>query len=345
MKNQPSAAPHMELDIKLDLGLTGDGKISEPEPVNIKELAEIGLFHGADVAALEKPLSSCVMLTLVPGQKLVSIGQLNPKVFFLIDGQLKLYTEASVNKPIGIVDVGQSAGLISAIKELPSTESIVASEQSRVLVMGIDTLKLLIMQSHPLASRFALMLMQCARGEHYVPTDGSAAGKGGHIGYVDELTGLHNQRWIEKMLSRLIMRHSKEDKPLSVIMCDIDKFKDFNKDFGEMLENQALSTVAQIMLANVRPTDMIARFDLDVFLLLLPDTDISGAKMLAIRLQEVVSKTDIVIPSECVLPPVTMSFGVAQLKGFVSDEVFISDVKVALDGAKKSGGNWVKAIE
>jgi diguanylate cyclase (GGDEF)-like protein len=278
------------------------------------------------------------------GQKLLDVGQLNSRVYFLIEGQLRLFDSATSTKAFGLVDMGQSAAMLSAVEQKPSPEAIIASEDCRVLVVELNTLVAMSSKSREVAHNFSVLLIKCLRGEHYLAYDGSAGTNVGRISYVDELTGLHNNRWLRRIMPRLIMRHSKDRKALSLIMCDIDKFKTFNEDFGESLENQALSTVAQLMMENARPTDMIVRYELDVFLLLLPDTDLTGARQLATRIQEVVSKKYITIPNECVLPPVTMSFGVTQLKGFVSDEVLMGEVKVALEEAKKHGGNWVEAI-
>ncbi|MDH5649774.1 MAG: GGDEF domain-containing protein [Gammaproteobacteria bacterium] len=336
----------MELDIEIDYGISGDGKTNKTEKPKIDELGEIGLFKDADLKELESLIASGVVMNLSAGQALLKAGQLNPKVYFLIEGQLKLYNEASKNKAFGVIDMGQGAGFMSAIEQKPSPESVVASEDSRVLVMDLGNLIAMSNKSHAVAKNFAVILFQYIRGQYYLPLDGSANGKHtGRISYIDELTGLHNKRWLNRMLPRLIMRASKDQKPFSVILCDIDKFKTFNEDFGESLENQALVTVAQIMLENARPTDMIARYDLDAFLLILPETDIQGARALATRLRDAVCKTNIVIPNECVLPPVTMSFGLKQLKGFVSESLFVEQAKQVLQKAKKSGGNWISDDE
>ena len=344
MKANSNTAQEMELDIEIDLGIVGDGNSAKREDVNPEELADVELFKDANIKDIEPFLASCFVLVLKGGQKLLDVGQLNSRVYFLVEGQLRLFDSAANNKAFGLVDIGQSAGMLSAVEQKPSPEAIIASEDSRVLAVELNTLVAMSSKSREVAHNLSVSLIKCIRGEHYIAYDGSAGTNVGRISYVDELTGLHNNRWLKRIMPRLIMRHSKDQKPLSLIMCDIDKFKTFNEDFGESLENQALSTVAQLMMENARPTDMIVRYELDVFLLLLPDTDLTGAKQLATRIQEVVSKADIIIPNECVLPPVTMSFGVTQLKGFVSDEIIISEAKIVLEDAKKHGGNWVEAV-
>ena len=73
----------------------------------------------------------------------------------------------------------------------------------------------------------------------------------------------------------------------------------------------------------------------------MPDTDLQGARILAERLCEVVSQTGIVLPKACILPPVTISVGVVQLKAFVAGEKLLLDAAAAVVRAKEQGGNTV----
>jgi diguanylate cyclase (GGDEF)-like protein len=120
------------------------------------------------------------------------------------------------------------------------------------------------------------------------------------------------------------------------MMFDIDQFMTFHADFGEEVANQALYTIAQLLVENVRPTDLYARYQEDKFLVVLPDTDLEGAKVLATRIQEVIRETQISIPGECLLPPLTASCGLVQMQAFVSAGKLLEDVEAAMKRAKEA---------
>lgn len=123
------------------------------------------------------------------------------------------------------------------------------------------------------------------------------------------------------------------------MMVDIDYFKRFNDKFGHAAGDQALHAVAQIMLHNVRPTDMLARYGGEEFVALLPDTDLAGAKMAAERIRCAVADAVIMMSDESLLPAVTISIGVAQRQPSMSVETLLAAADAALYRAKANGRN------
>jgi len=96
-----------------------------------------------------------------------------------------------------------------------------------------------------------------------------------------------------------------------------------------------------LLLDKARPTDPIARYKEDRFVVVLPGSDMHGAWVLAKRLCKTISETNIIIPNECVLPPATASFGITELKDLISDDALLSDAERALESAQHKGGNAV----
>ena len=160
MNTKANLAQEMELDIELDLGIVGDGKSAEREDVNPEELADVELFKDANIKEIEPFLASCIVLVLKGGQKLLDVGQLNSRVYFLIEGQLRLFDSATNNKAFGLVDMGQSAGMLSAVEQKPSPEAIIASEDSRVLVVELNTLVAMSSKSHEVAHNLSVSLIK-----------------------------------------------------------------------------------------------------------------------------------------------------------------------------------------
>jgi len=222
--------------------------------------------------------------------------------------------------------------VLSAIDQRPGTETVVANEDSRLLAIDINTTFKLSRQFHPLACRLAELLVLCFRGENYVPLDKHVPRLNRRrVSYVDELTGLHNARWLQRILPRHINRSSTNQRPLSLVMVAIENFDDFKNDFGETIAEHALRTVGQMIMDNARPTDMYAHHEENRFVIILPETDREGAGVLALRLAETAGETKIVIPNECALPPVTLLFGIVQIEKFCSGEALLADANKALE--------------
>ncbi len=128
---------------------------------------------------------------------------------------------------------------------------------------------------------------------------------------------------------------------MSLIMADVDHFKDYNDQFGCAAGDHVLYAVAQTLMNNVRPTDLVARYGGETFSIVLPDTDIVGAKIVAEQLRGTVGEAVITMSDESILPPVTVSLGVAQMKAHEPWEKLVANADAALTRAKADGRNCV----
>lgn len=339
--NEGQGALSMELDIDLDMGITPDPEKTIRE-VSADDFSGLSFFKGVEQEVIDELVPDCQFITYDASLTVLGVGQLNPRVYFLIDGQLQIKAENNATKASGIVDVDNAIGVLSALDGRPSGHAIVAAEKSEIL--AIDPLRLMSVseKSHVLSRNWATLLVECIKGDNVISADGSQdKSPERRITYVDSVTGVHNNRWLERGLSKFIMRHSTNNEPLSLAMVDVDKFTDFKEEFGEDLAGQVLCTISQVILDNARPTDSIVRYKDDIFVVILPGTDLEGARAFASRLREAIAEKDIEIPNECVLPPVQASAGITTLSGFVSDEIFLQRAQEAMMKAKEKGGNWV----
>ncbi len=101
----------------------------------------------------------------------------------------------------------------------------------------------------------------------------------------DGLTGLYNQRYFYSRLREEIDRAGRNEKSLSIIFCDLDSFKSFNDVNGHARGDQALMEVARIITESKRAIDIAARYGGEEFAIILPDTDTSGAQIIAHRIR------------------------------------------------------------
>jgi len=155
---------------------------------------------------------------------------------------------------------------------------------------------------------------------------------------VDALTGIYNRRWLLEAFPRAIARCERDGAPLCLVIADIDLFKHFNERFGYLSGDAVLRRMARRLADGLRAQDLIARYGGEEFLILLPHTGLESAMPIAARLRELVA-------IGCGLPTgegVTLSCGVAALRGGDSLEALISRAEGALKSAKENGRDRVE---
>lgn len=161
----------------------------------------------------------------------------------------------------------------------------------------------------------------------------------------DALTGLNNFRYFSEMLPLEMERTLRSGQTMSLILLDIDHFKQFNDHWGHELGNQALKHVAKLITQALRRLDLGCRFGGEEFIIILPDTDLAQAIGVAERLREVIAHTPLKIDAEAVF--LTASLGVDEFKHQQSDspESLLQRVDTWLYQAKRSGRNCVASPE
>ena len=167
------------------------------------------------------------------------------------------------------------------------------------------------------------------------------------IGLIDPLTKISNRRGFENRLSAEWGKASREQKSISIMMMDIDKFKFYNDTYGHQQGDMVLKAFADIASGAIkRSSDFIARWGGEEFVILLPGTDIEGSSEVAERVRNDVAEA--VIPTEDGQNTrITVSIGVASIvpKLESSTSVFIKKADQALYKAKESGRNRVVKSE
>jgi len=165
----------------------------------------------------------------------------------------------------------------------------------------------------------------------------------------DGLTGLANRFHFDGMLAYEYARHLRSGEELALIMLDIDRFKAFNDTYGHISGDECLREVAKAMTKTVsRCTDLVARYGGEEFVVLLPDTSLRGAVIIAERIRNCIS--DLVLPQKAAhAGNVTASVGVVSgrfLKGTSIVDV-LTEADIQLYRAKAGGRNRVafRALE
>lgn len=161
------------------------------------------------------------------------------------------------------------------------------------------------------------------------------------LAFVDELTGLHNRRYIQQTLTQQIAQAQRQRRPLSLLMLDIDHFKRVNDSHGHQSGDKVLQDLATCIKARVRSQDTVGRWGGEEFIAILPDTDAAGAQVLAEQLRQAVEGWHFVSLQAQPIP-LTISIGLHGLgEGEGSDEL-VGVADRALYLAKERGRNRVE---
>ena len=167
----------------------------------------------------------------------------------------------------------------------------------------------------------------------------------------DEMTGLANFRAFNKRLQEEILISIKKNQPFGIAMLDVDKFKVFNDTYGHQQGDEVLRKVAQTYEKNVRSNDFVARYGGEEFVIILPNTDDNGVRVVCEKVRNAVQETKVPYlanPGEFL--KVTASFGGICIypedllkTGITDQKVFIESADKNLYKAKESGRNRVVA--
>ncbi len=160
------------------------------------------------------------------------------------------------------------------------------------------------------------------------------------VARIDVLTEVHNRRHVEEALGAALSAARRHESSLSLLLLDIDRFKQFNDDHGHLGGDRALCHVASVIQASLRIEDILGRWGGEEFMVVLPGTDGQDAAMVAERLRQEIETSPIELSDG---PPykVTTTIGVVAWTGQDTEEL-IRQADRALYEGKAAGRNVVK---
>jgi diguanylate cyclase (GGDEF)-like protein len=159
---------------------------------------------------------------------------------------------------------------------------------------------------------------------------------------VDGLTQVHNRRYFDDFLEREVARCGRSGAALSLILLDLDRFKEINDGFGHLFGDRLLREVAGLVQAHVRREQLLARLGGDEFALVLPDTGSEGAVAVAERVRERIAAYSFLKASDGLDIHLTASVGVATLPDVAaSADELIKAADTAMYRVKEKGKDGV----
>jgi two-component system cell cycle response regulator len=159
----------------------------------------------------------------------------------------------------------------------------------------------------------------------------------------DPLTGLHNRRYLESHLGGLIDTAADGDKPLALMILDIDHFKAVNDTFGHDAGDDVLKAFAERVKTVIRGVDVFCRLGGEEFIIVMPDTSLDIAGRVAERVRQTVGGSPFAIEKGARQIPVTVSIGLAERRNGREADAMLKRADRALYRSKAAGRNRVSA--
>jgi diguanylate cyclase (GGDEF)-like protein len=316
-----------------------------PKAHDKQMLSRLQLFRNVnlDDPAIENLLENCSYREIANGEPLLSTEKENRFLYVVVSGRCAIILGQDEEVPLTTVDPGECVGEMSIIDSRVPSAEVSATEPTIVLEIEQETLWLMVTASHEVARNLLYIMSERVRYSNLVIADTmEMQRKYQRYATIDALTGLHNRGWLDDMFSREIKRTERDQLPLCLIMIDVDNFKDFNDVHGHLAGDRALIKVGESIRSPLRPNDLVARFGGEEFSVLLPETTLEHAKVVAERLREKVESTDLGSFDGVDLPGVTISLGIAEYEVGFELETIIAAADVAMYHAKRGGRNRIE---
>ena len=159
---------------------------------------------------------------------------------------------------------------------------------------------------------------------------------------LDPLTGLQNRKSFDNQLNKLVSESRASGNDISLVFADVDFFKSFNDTWGHQTGDHVLRLVAEVMDANVKGQDVLARYGGEEFAVILPNTGLDNAVMLADRMRKAIESRRLKKRrTNADLGTITMSMGVAILREGDTADTLVERADKMLYRSKENGRNRV----
>ena len=167
------------------------------------------------------------------------------------------------------------------------------------------------------------------------------------ISHFDHLTGIYNRRFFDDILHEIIEHKRHRDLPFSLLLCDVDFFKQYNDRYGHVAGDEVLKKVGRILSESTRnDNDIVARYGGEEFALIFPLTGRREARELAGRIMRRLAEAGILHGASPISPYVTLSIGIATSKpsSIPDTRAFVNTADRQLYKAKTDGRNTIVAV-
>jgi diguanylate cyclase (GGDEF)-like protein len=305
-------------------------------------LQSLQLFHGVHADDIQDLLQRCERRDVAAGEVLLSPGERNEHVFVVLSGKLDVHVGSPDTPALTSMEPGDCVGEMSIIEDRDPSAYVIGAADTHVLVIHQSILWEMVDASHDFAKNLLIVLSERVRSHNRViASNYGKLRKFEHHATTDALTNLANRHAMETAFPKMIEFCRERGKPVSMMMIDVDNFKNFNDMLGHVAGDRALSIVSRILRKQFRTRDLLVRYGGDEFAVLLPNVKLDDALAIGERVRCTISGHTSDGADSLIRIPVRISMGVAQLKSDGSLDTLIRDADAALYRAKHAGRDTV----
>ncbi|MEM5529515.1 diguanylate cyclase [Gammaproteobacteria bacterium AS21] len=255
-----------------------------------------------------------------------------------IDGESAVFRDAADTKVREGVDNIRAS--VSSAQDIASLQSQL-SEQLNDIVCAMDVLQEqektresnLQKNYDALKQRVSTMEDEAEHVQEYIEEERKQARQ-------DALTALPNRMAYNEIISHQLATFQRYKTPLSLVVCDLDHFKDVNDNYGHLAGDKVLSLVAKILSKGTRASDFVTRYGGEEFAIIIPSTGAEEAAQVMDKIRRIICKSPFNYRGEPI--SISMSFGISEAQVGDSAEMLFSRADAALYTAKHAGRNAIK---
>jgi diguanylate cyclase (GGDEF)-like protein len=294
-------------------------------------------------------IADCPVVRLAAGEAILEANNRGGRLYVVLRGALHVEPivlhGAVADTPATRVLPGECVGELSVLDEDAAVPAISAVQETDLLQIEADRLWKMIEESNGVARNLLRLLSFRVRAANAQLRRRQKVGEFyRQLSIHDGLTGLHNRAWLDDTLPSLVADAHAGGRELSLIMIDLDHFKQFNDSHGHQAGDEALKAAARVLKGALRPTDHAARYGGEELTVILPGSNLDAAMLVAQRLCERMREAAVFADMRKPLPHITASLGVAVLRRGMDAAALLAAADAGLYRAKESGRNCVSKV-
>jgi diguanylate cyclase (GGDEF)-like protein len=303
-------------------------------------LRSASLFEDVASELVDSILAHGTVRQLNSNEKLLAAETHNATLYLIATGAVFVQFSGGA-RPHLRLGPGECVGELSVIDQSRVSADVVAAEPTVVVGLSRARVMALVEASGPAARNLLRILASRVRHDNRALSESERLQfELEQIALIDVTTGLKNRRGMETAFVRQLYRTLRAEQPATLLMIDLDGFKQVNDRRGHLVGDAVLRRAGHQIAASLRPQDLLARYGGDEFAALLPNVDEDQGLDIAERLRDLVA-TASDKPGETELAGVTISIGVATARNAVALSALIEAADRALYRAKSGGRNRV----
>jgi diguanylate cyclase (GGDEF)-like protein len=312
-------------------------------------LSSVGIFSLLSPDEIERVASHLATVELADGQTLFHEGDEGNDLYILIDGTacVGIRLPDGEDREIARFAPGDFFGEMSIFDNAPRSATCRALSKSTLYSLSKDAFADIITDNPRIALKLMYRMLnvttQRLRGTSEFVSEMVLWGESARKRAVtDELTGVYNRRFLEDSLGSYVAEAGEKGEALSLVMVDLDHFREINELYGQQAGDAAIKVAAQVLRSLLREKDVVARYGGDEFVIILPNTEPDRAAELMVKVCVEVARQPVFKEKKGAITAVTTSMGVA---GYPIHAADLSGLRAAADAAlyqaKEGGRNRV----